>query len=62
MWPLQVERPHLSDFVRFPVKPLSARAASGFLKRARTSSLRFEDGFLEAIEQHIKRVSAPAAA
>jgi DNA (cytosine-5)-methyltransferase 1 len=62
MWPSKLEPPHLSDFVRFPVKPLSVRAASGFLKRARTSSLRFEDGFLEAIARHIKRVSATAAA
>lgn len=62
MWPLDVKHPHLSDFVRFPTKPLSARAAAGFLKRARISSLRFEKGFLEAIERHIKRVSTTAAA
>jgi DNA (cytosine-5)-methyltransferase 1 len=62
MWPSRVERPRLADFIRFPVKPLSARAASGFLKRARTSSLRFEDGFLEALERHIRRVSTIAAA
>lgn len=62
MWPIQLEQPHLSDFIRFPVKPLSARAASGFLKRARTSTLRFENGFLEAVERHIKRVSTTAAA
>jgi DNA (cytosine-5)-methyltransferase 1 len=62
MWPSQVECPHLADFVRFPVKPLSARAGSGFLRRARTSSLRFEDGFLDALERHIRRVSTTAAA
>ena len=62
MWPIEVQPPHLSDFIRFPVKPLSARAAAGFLRRARTSSLRFEDGFLDAIARHIKRVSTTAAA
>jgi DNA (cytosine-5)-methyltransferase 1 len=62
MWPSQLERPHLADFVRFPVKLLSLRAASGFLKRARSGSLHFEDGFLAAVEQHIKRVSTTAAA
>ena len=62
MWPSQIERPSLSDFVRYPVKPLSVRAASGFLKRARTSSLRFEDGFLDSLERHIRRVSTTAAA
>ena len=62
MWPLQITPPHLSDFARYPGKPLSLRAASGFLKRARSSSLRFEDGFLEALELHIKRASTTAAA
>jgi DNA (cytosine-5)-methyltransferase 1 len=62
MWPSQLERSHLSDFVRFPIKLLSARAASGFLKRARSGSLRFEDGFLDAVDRHIKRVSTTAAA
>jgi DNA (cytosine-5)-methyltransferase 1 len=62
MWPCRAIRPHLADFIQFPVKPLSARAASGFLRRARTSTLRFEDGFLDALEQHIKRVSTTAAA
>lgn len=62
MWPAQAVRPYLADFIEFPAKPLSARAASGFLRRARASTLRFEEGFLDALEQHIRRVSTTAAA
>lgn len=43
----------LSDFlVGDPLKPLSLRATSGFLGRARDSSLRFPKGFLEAVAEH----------
>jgi hypothetical protein len=42
--------------------PLSARAASGFLSRARISTLTFEDGFLEAIERHVARMTKLAVA
>ena len=34
----------LRDFLRFPRTPLSYRAASGFLRRADVSGLRFEEG------------------
>jgi DNA (cytosine-5)-methyltransferase 1 len=62
MWPCREVCPPLSQFIEYPTKPLSARAASGFLKRARASTLRFEDGFLDALEQHVRRVSGSAAA
>jgi DNA (cytosine-5)-methyltransferase 1 len=47
----------LEHFLRHPTKMLSHKAASGFLKRAREGSLNFADGFLEAVENHIQRVS-----
>ena len=62
MWPVRYAREDLADFLRFPLAPLSVRAASGFLSRARVSSLTFEDGFLEAIERHIARMTKLAVA
>lgn len=50
-------RPHLHAFLRFPGKPLSLRATTGFLKRANASSLRFPDGFLEQVEAHHARMA-----
>lgn len=44
----------LADFIRFPMRPLSARAAGGFLGRAQKSNLNFEPGFLAAIKAHVK--------
>lgn len=51
-WPVREQGEGLADFLRFNTKPLSARAAAGFLDRARRGTLRFADGFLEAIERH----------
>jgi DNA (cytosine-5)-methyltransferase 1 len=56
MWPVCAPRPHLSDFVRFPRAPLSARAAGGFLGRARTSTLTFEPGFLDTVARHVEQM------
>jgi len=52
MWPQRRPRLPLDDFLRFPPDPLSYRAASGFLERARRGSLRFPPGFLETVEAH----------
>jgi DNA (cytosine-5)-methyltransferase 1 len=62
MWPIRKPRPALSEFLQFPLTPLSARAASGFLSRARISTLTFEDGFLDAIERHVARMTKLAVA
>lgn len=59
MWPVHWPRPHLSDFVQFDTRLLSERAASGFLKRARESSLRFEPQFIDAVESHVRRLATP---
>jgi DNA (cytosine-5)-methyltransferase 1 len=54
-WPIWLERPHLVDFLEYEPKPLSARAAAGFLARTRKGSLRFPEGFLAQVEDHISR-------
>ena len=53
-WPATSPAPHLADFLHEPLRPLSARAASGFLFRAKRSRLSFAPGFLDAIESHIE--------
>lgn len=62
MWPVQWERPHLAEFLKFPCTDLSLRAASGFLSRARESTLNFELGFLDAVAIHVARMSRVSAA
>jgi DNA (cytosine-5)-methyltransferase 1 len=59
-WPEQKEARPLSDFLEYPTRPLSARAAAGFLRRARSGRLRFPEGFLEDIELHLERLSEVA--
>lgn len=58
-WPQSCATPHLADFLHEPLRPLSAKAAGGFLSRAKRSSLRFAPGFLEAIQHHIDAVNRP---
>jgi len=41
----------LQDFLKFPTRPLSSRAAAGFYKRAKQATLRFPDGFLDLVEK-----------
>ena len=57
-WPVSRKPMPLEPFLEFEPKELSVRAASGFLSRARRSTLRFPPGFLEAIETHISRLSS----
>lgn len=44
---------NLRKFLTMPVKPLSAKATAGFLERAGRSKLRFADGFLRSLEDHL---------
>lgn len=55
-WPVREDYQHLAEFLDFPTTWLSARASAGFLSRARRGSLRFEAGFLDAVEAHLDRV------
>lgn len=62
-WPVALPYEHLEVFLREP-KPLSARATSGFLRRAEAGTLRFVEGFLDDVRSHLavmQRGSAPAA-
>jgi DNA (cytosine-5)-methyltransferase 1 len=52
-WPLSVPSSPLAEFLRHPTQDLSAKAAAGFLARARVAKLRFPAGFLDAIERHL---------
>lgn len=56
-FPVWVERPSLTDFLRYPGKPLSARATRGFLERTQRSSLRFVTGFQDRIRAHLEVVA-----
>jgi DNA (cytosine-5)-methyltransferase 1 len=60
-WPVSVEPPHLSDFLKFPATPLSARATAGFYSRASVAKLRFETHFLDAVRRHVDRMSKKSA-
>jgi DNA (cytosine-5)-methyltransferase 1 len=61
-WPVHGDYEHLADFLE-DTKPLSARATAGFLRRARISSLRFADGFLDDVAEHLASVGGdPVAA
>lgn len=49
----------LRKFLDLPLKPLSHRATTGFLSRAaRSTTLRFADGFLESLRDHAARMAA----
>ena len=54
MWPIHARYHHLSDIVDLSkAQPLSERGAAGFLSRARRAKLRFVDGFLDDLEEHV---------
>ncbi|MDO8297254.1 MAG: DNA (cytosine-5-)-methyltransferase [Caulobacter sp.] len=57
-FPVWNDRPALTDFLRYPGKPLSIRATKGFLERTERSSLRFVAGFQDRIRAHLATVSA----
>lgn len=58
-YPGKVQQASLAALLRHELRPLSVRAAAGFLARARKGNLRFPDGFLGSIERHIN-MAAPA--
>jgi DNA (cytosine-5)-methyltransferase 1 len=55
-WPVWQPRPPLADFLRYPGKPLSVRAASGFLRRTHKGTLRFPPGFIDELTAYSQRV------
>lgn len=55
-YPRWGERAPLHKFLRYPGKPLSARATRGFLSRTERSTLRFAPGFQDALRAHLARM------
>jgi DNA (cytosine-5)-methyltransferase 1 len=49
----------LESSLRFPLKPLSAKASAGFLRRAEAGKLRFPEGFLDSLRCHLQRMESP---
>jgi DNA (cytosine-5)-methyltransferase 1 len=60
-FPTWRDRPSLIDFLKFPGKPLSARATRGFLLRTERSTLRFVTGFQECLRRHLARMDGDEA-
>lgn len=60
--PLGVRPPALGEFLtdRAGQVPLSLKATVGFLGRTRRAKLRFEPGFIAAVERHAERVAVVA--
>ncbi|GAB4590011.1 DNA cytosine methyltransferase [Nocardia sp. IFM 10818] len=54
-WPVDVPYEGLRGFLD-DSRPLPARATAGFLRRTRRSSLRFPEGFLDAVRAHLDRL------
>jgi DNA (cytosine-5)-methyltransferase 1 len=50
-WPERRKTTALLEFLSFPTRPLSERAAAGFYSRARQAKLRFPPGFLDLVER-----------
>lgn len=62
-WPRHGRYRHLADAVDLERgRPLSLRAAAGFLARAERSGLRFDEGFLEDVADHVGHIRALSAA
>lgn len=60
-YPRWDKRPALTDFLRYPGKPLSIRATRGFLLRTERATLRFADGFQDRLRDHLYRMERPDA-
>lgn len=55
-WPMQVPHEPLESFLRFEQEDLSEKATAGFLSRAYQAKLRFPEGFIKALENHLARM------
>jgi len=55
--PVGIRAEHLHTFLRYQGTDLSVKATAGFLSRTRVAKLRFADGFIDAVERHLARMS-----
>ncbi len=53
--PRSVHCPHLHDFLKYPVVPLSEKAAAGFLSRTQQGTLRFVPEFIADLKSYVNR-------
>lgn len=53
-WPVSRRYKSLIEFLNHPVRPLSAKASAGFLRRASASSLRINEEFLADVAHHLR--------
>lgn len=61
-YPVRRRAATLHKFLKYTPDLLSVKGAAGFLSRARSGSLRFPPGFLDAVEAHLRRMEASEAA
>jgi DNA (cytosine-5)-methyltransferase 1 len=62
MWPVNNTYKPILEFLRYPLKPLSIKGASGFYNRAKKSKLiRYPDRFLKSLEMYIEKISEEGA-
>jgi DNA (cytosine-5)-methyltransferase 1 len=58
-WPVRKQYISLESFLKYESAPLSAKATSGFLRRTEVARLRFPPGLIEALKEHLRRMSPP---
>jgi DNA (cytosine-5)-methyltransferase 1 len=59
VWPVLGEGPILTKFLKDPLKPLSERAAAGFLSRARrTQKINYAPEFISSIQRYVNSCSS----
>ncbi len=60
-WPVRRKAKRLAEFLKYDVKPLSHRAAAGFLRRATASTLHLDPSFLADLRRHVAETAEAAA-
>lgn len=55
-WPFRRKYKPLAEFLKYPPKPLSAKASRGFLNRSEVSTLEFPNDLLRKLEAHERRM------
>jgi DNA (cytosine-5)-methyltransferase 1 len=55
-WPVQKRGLPLHKFLCYPTTPLSVKATAGFLSRTQVATLRFPDGFIDAVKAHLAKM------
>lgn len=56
-WPVNNIFIGLDTFLKYPLKPLSARAVNGYISRAKKGNLKHPDGFLEKLDDYLLGIS-----